>query len=469
MRTTAAVRTPEATTHRVAIVTPDKSVLPEVQQFFASKFQTNFLAAASEILPLLSEVPLDAIILDIDALGESADDGIEALQELRGINEDFVLIALTRSRSRSIRLKAGQIADEFFVAPVDFQELQIVLERALEKRDTEVENRRLREQIVSKYSLGEIIGGSEPMRRVYDAITRLAESPTTVVIRGESGTGKELVARALVQLSNRSEKPFISVNCAALPENLIEAELFGHEKGAFTGAHAQRAGHIELAHGGTLFLDEIATLDLALQSKLLRVLEERSVQRLGGKTPKKVDFRLLTATNDDLEELVRAGRFREDLYYRIHVVPIFLPPLRERQGDIPLLVDHFLRIYCAANKLPLKKMDSEVIEVLEDYSWPGNVRELENLVQRMVLMGEGSTIVMKNLPQQLLYTSTAKQESLLIPEEGLDFDEEMQKIQVAYLQAALRRTEGKKSAAASLLRMDSQKMKYLCRKYGIQV
>jgi transcriptional regulator with PAS, ATPase and Fis domain len=306
------------------------------------------------------------------------------------------------------------------------------------------------------------------MRRVYDAITRIAESPSTVMIRGESGTGKELVARALVQLSTRSEKPFISVNCAALPENLIEAELFGHEKGAFTGAHAARAGHIELAHGGTLFLDEIGALDLALQSKLLRVLEDRTVQRLGGKSPKKVDFRLLTATNDNVEEMVQAGRFREDLYYRIHVVPIHLPPLREREGDVPLLVEHFLRIYCAANRLALKRVEPDVMEVLDGYSWPGNVRELENVVQRLVLMVEGDTITVKHMPQQLLMLSTAKQEALLIPEEGLDFDEEMRRIEIAYLQAAMRRAGGKKSTAAEILRIDPRRMTYLCSKHRLE-
>jgi DNA-binding NtrC family response regulator len=467
MRSTAAQRAPEGRVHRVAIVTPDEGVLPQVEQFLAQRFHVNFLNSATELLQLLAEIPLDAILLDIDTVGSKVDDGIAALEELRGIQQDFILVALTRSNSRSVRLKAGKVADEFFVAPVDFQELEIVLERALEKRDMEIENRRLRDQIVSKYSLGDLIGGSEPMRRIYDAITRLAESPTTVIIRGESGTGKELVARALVQFSGRSDKPFISVNCAALPENLIEAELFGHEKGAFTGAHAARAGHIELAHGGTLFLDEIGSLDLALQSKLLRVLEERTVQRLGGKTPKKVDFRLVTATNENLEEMVRGARFREDLYYRIHVVPVFMPPLRERVGDIALLVDHFLRIYCAANKLPLKNVEPEVMEILEDYSWPGNVRELENVVQRLVLMAEGGTVRVVHLPQQLLVSSTAKQEALLIPQEGLDFDEEMQRIEVAYLEAALRRADGKKNAAAELLRMDPRRMTYLCSKYKL--
>jgi transcriptional regulator with PAS, ATPase and Fis domain len=229
-----------------------------------------------------------------------------------------------------------------------------------------------------------------------------------------------------------------------------------------------RPGHIEEAHGGTLFLDEIGTLGLPLQSKLLRVLEDRAVQRVGGKTSRKIDFRLITATNEPLEDLVHAGRFREDLYYRIQVVPIFVPPLRERHRDIPLLVDHFMRLYCAANRLPLKRFEPEALEVLEEHPWPGNVRELENLVQRLVLMVGDQVIAVKHLPQQILYTSTAQQESLLIPDEGIDFDKEMERIEAAYVQAALRRTDGKKTAAAALLRINAQKIKYLCRKHRIQ-
>src|SRR5574341_227435 len=234
-------------------------------------------------------LPLDAIILDVDVLAGSPTQGLEVLHELRGMSEDFVLIALTRSHSHSLRRKATEAgADDFFVAPVDFDELRLVLERALDQRRIQIENRRLREQIAQKYSFCELIGGSEPMRRVYDAITRVADSTTTILIRGESGSGKELVARAIVMTGPRSEQPFISLNCGAIPESLIEAELFGHEKGSFTGADASRPGHIEAAHGGTLFLDEIGSLPLPLQSKLLRVLEDRAVQRIGGRSAKKV-------------------------------------------------------------------------------------------------------------------------------------------------------------------------------------
>jgi DNA-binding NtrC family response regulator len=453
---------------RIAIVTTDESVLPDVEQFLAPAFDTRFLQSKGEILPLLHQVPLDALIVDIDTAGEDTEDGLAVLRDLRCINHDFVLVALTRTRSRQVRLKAGEVgADEFFVAPVDFQELRIVLERALERRSMEIENRRLREQLSQKYSFCELIGGSEPMRRVYDAVRRVAQTNTTVMIRGESGTGKELVARAIVRNSPRADKPFISVNCGAIPETLIEAELFGHEKGAFTGAVASRHGHIEAAHGGTLFLDEIGTLPLALQSKLLRVLEDRAVQRIGAKAAKKIDFRLITATNDDLEDGVRKGLFREDLYYRIHVIPIFLPPLRQRPGDIALLVDHFLRLYCAGNNVPLKRLEPEVLEVLEENPWRGNVRELENLIQRLVLMVERPVITVKDLPGSILYESTARHEELLIPEEGIDFVKEMERIEAAYLETALRRVRGRKVAAAQLLRIDPRKMGYLCRKYRI--
>jgi two-component system response regulator PilR (NtrC family) len=341
------------------------------------------------------------------------------------------------------------------------------LGRALEKRWAEIEHRNRLNEKAEQLSFAGLTGTSEAMQRVYEAISRVAESSSTVMIRGESGTGKELVARAIVSLGPRAEKPFVSINCAALPENLIESELFGHERGAFTDAKTARAGHIELAHTGTLFLDEIATLGLALQSKLLRVLEDRAVTRIGGQTPKKIAFRLITATNEDLEEMVHTGRFREDLYYRINVVPITLPPLRERAGDVPILLDHFLRIYCTQNGIPLKRLDPEVMHVLEEDPWPGNVRELENLVQRLVLMVDGATIKVQHLPQRMLYNSATSKESLLIPEEGVNFDQEMSRIEVAYVEAALRRTGGSKMAAARLLQIDKQKMHYLCRKYRI--
>jgi DNA-binding NtrC family response regulator len=457
-----------ASRYRTVIVTADELVGPEAETYLAPDYDLQMLRTWDELLVSAKKQLPDAILLDIDAVGANSEEGITALAELRSLAPDLVLVALTRSDSRRLRHKAIEATvDQYFVAPINFEEVGVVLGRALEKRAVEIDYQRRQEEEAERESFGELIGASEAMRRVYDAISRVADSNSTVLIRGESGTGKELVARAIVTMGPRVEKPFISINCAALPENLIETELFGHEKGAFTDAKEARQGHIELAHTGTLFLDEIATLGLALQSKLLRVLEDRAVTRIGGKTARKIDFRLIAATNEDLEALVEAGRFREDLYYRINVVPIALPALRERQGDLPLLVGHFLRIYCKANAKPLKQVETEVLEVMEDYDWPGNVRELENVIQRLVLMNDSAVISVQNLPQQMLVASSASQEAILIPEEGVNFDTEMERIELAYLTAALNRTGGKKSAAAALLGIDSQRMKYLCRKRNL--
>ncbi len=466
MNPAATARAPEV--HRLAIVTGD-SALAKIEPFLSPMFEVRLLPKWAALEPLLSETPpLDAVLFDLDAEGIPQGQALALIAKLRRQNQDLTLLALTRAKDAQLKLLAEQAnLDELFVTPVEFRRIRMVLQRTVERHALEVEMRRLGEQISSRYSFGELIGGSESMRRVYEAIVRVAKSDTTVIIRGESGTGKELVARSIVSAGPRREQPFISLNCAALPEALIEAELFGHEKGAFTGAYAARPGQIELADNGTLFLDEIATLGIDLQTKLLRALEEHMVTRLGGRTSKHVDFRLLTATNENLEEAVRTGRFREDLYYRINVVPIFVPPLRDRRGDIPLLADHFLRLYSAANRIPTKRLDAEALEIIEEYHWPGNVRELENMMQRLVLMSEGQLITAKDLPDQLIYTSTARQEALLIPDGGIDFAEEMARIEAAYLEAALRRAGGKKITAAALLKLKPQQMKYLCRKYGI--
>jgi len=456
--------------HQIAIITAETDTFPEMRQSLAPRFAAVLVQTDKQIQAAVDDARTRAVLLDLDSIGDEVSDALRLIEDLRRVREDLVMVAVTRSNSRSIPLKASQSgADEFFLAPLDFQELQIVLWRAIEKRSLQLEGQRLVEQAESKSAFCGLIGGSESMLRVYQAIQAVSDSNTSVIVRGESGTGKELIARAIVQTSSRRDKPYVCLNCSAIPESLIESELFGHEKGAFTGADSARPGLIESAHGGTLFLDEITTLDHSLQSKLLRVLQERVVQRVGGRTAKKIDFRLIAATNDNLEELVKQGRFREDLYYRINVVPIFVPPLRERKGDIPLLIDHFLRLYSTANNRPLKQLDPDTLEIMEDYSWPGNVRELENIVQRLVVMSNGARIQATHLPQQLLFSSAASQEAILIPEEGVNFDAEMERIELAYLTAALNRTKGRKSAAAALLHIDPQRMKYLCRKRKLAI
>ncbi len=453
---------------RVALFTAEQAVAPAAQDSLSAGFNLTLLESPEQ-LPGAMARHLSALILDLDTVAETPRERLAVVQQIRESGPEVLLVVLTRSTSRKLRAAitaAG--ADEFFAAPVDFQEVRIVLQRALRKRRIEAEERRAREEILRKSSFCDLIGASQPMRRVYGAIGRVAESNSTVLLLGESGTGKELAARAMVAMSPRRDRPFISVNCAAIPETLVETELFGHEKGAFTGADVARAGHIELAHTGTLFLDEIATLSLALQSKFLRVLEDRAVTRVGSKAGRKIDFRLLCASNEDLKGLVHSGRFREDLFYRINVVPIVLPPLRERFGDIPLLVEHFLRMYCDVNRLPLKRVDPEALSMLEAYSWPGNVRELENLLQRMVLMVDGPLITARDLPEPILEASAAGHEALLIPADGINFDEEITRIKSAYLSAALKRAGGRKAAAARLLHIPPQKMKYLCRKFRLK-
>jgi DNA-binding NtrC family response regulator len=448
----------------VLVVTADRDLRSGFEEILAAaSLQAVHAPSAAEAL-VAPGTAIDGLLID---LGESAngDDLLERLRDLRRVYPQAVIAAASTSPAPDMH--SGTDFDEYFVLPGQFPSIGWVLSHAIESRIAEIEARAQLAATSNSDWFSEMLGRSEGMRRVYEAIRRVAQSTSSVVIRGESGTGKELVARAIVALGPRRTKPFISLNCAALPEALIEAELFGHEKGAFTGAHAARPGHIELAHAGTLFLDEIATLSPHLQTKLLRVLQSRTVQRLGGGASKQIDFRLLTATHENLEQMVRAGRFREDLFYRIHVVPIVLPALREREGDIAMLADHFLRHYCAEHGVPPKRIELDALEVLEDYGWPGNVRELENLMQRLVIMVEEPTITAEHLPQQVLYGSTTHREALLIPDEGIDFDQEMERIEAAYVEAALRRASGKKVAAAALLRINPQKMKYLCRKHGI--
>src|SRR5271170_5227504 len=462
------VPVPHITLPTICVVTEDieflDELIPEVVPWFQVVVRENYV----DLSRWTREARVVAVLLDIDTDGLEEYGGLPVLNELRRVNQNLVLISLSRSRRRSVEIQALDAgADVHFRRPVDIAELRLALIERLRWRAEDAAREQMRRQALENSRFQDLVGASEPMRLIYDAIQQVAGSSVNVLIRGESGTGKELAARAIVALSRRANKPYIRLNCAALPENLIESELFGSERGAFTGATEARPGQIELAHGGTLFLDEIATLTLPLQTKLLRVLEDHQVQRLGGRTLRKIDFRLICATNEPLEEMARTGRFREDLYYRIHVVPIHLPPLRERAGDIPLLCEYFLQMHCVANGLPLKGLAGDALSVFEEHSWPGNVRELENLIQRLVITVRGEEVRAQNLPPRLVATSIAAQEAVMLPQEGTDFDAEIQRVEKMLLTAALRRTEGSKAAAARLLRLDGQRIKYLCRKYSL--
>src|SRR5580698_1706518 len=452
----------------VCLITADEEFLSGIEPELAPWYQVAHRNHYGDVAIWVREQRARVVMVDIDTQGEDAHAGVRVLHELRILERGLVLISLSRSRARAVEKQATEAgSDAHFHSPIDPSELRLVLKTTLEERIEEMERARIQQQVLERSKFHDLVGASEVMRRVYDAISQVADSRINVIVRGESGTGKELVARAVVALSSRRNKPFISLNCAALPENLIESELFGHERGAFTGASDTKPGQIELADTGTLFLDEIATLTLPLQTKLLRVLEDRQVQRLGGRQSRKIDFRLICATNEPLEEMARNGKFREDLYYRIHVVPIQLPPLHERTGDIALLADYFLRIHLTANGLAQKRLTPDALAALEEHAWPGNVRELENLIQRLVIMVQGPTIDLKHLPQQLLAQSVTAHEAILMPPEGVRFDDEIRDLEVALLEAALRRSDGSKAAAARLLHLDSQRMKYLCRKYSL--
>jgi DNA-binding NtrC family response regulator len=452
----------------VCIVAADDEFRDVVTLELMPWFHVIFRGNYDDLARWTREERVSAVLIDIDTQGEEPYGGLEVLNELRQLNDDFVLISVSRARARSVEQKALSAgADAHFRSPVDVAELRMILVDALRSRSEDAERRHMRQKVHELSRFQDFIGASEPMRLVYDAIQQVAHSNINVLIRGESGTGKELAARAIVALSRRADKPFIRLNCAALPENLMESELFGSERGAFTGATESRPGHIEMADGGTLFLDEIATLTLPLQTKLLRVLEDHQVQRLGGRSPRKIDFRLISATNEQLEEMARTGKFREDLYYRIHVIPIHLPPLRERPEDISLLCEHFLQVHCVANGIAIKRLTSDALSVLEEHTWPGNVRELENLIQRLVVTTRRDEIDARDLPPRVLAQSVAAQEAILLPAEGADFDDEIRQLEIALLNTALSRTGGSKTAAARLLRIDGQRMKYLCRKYSL--
>ncbi len=453
----------------IAIVDDDGAL--RLQLAAALKTQYNLFEGDSYqgAYRLLQEFDLDVLLLDLKLLDGTVREGLMLLRDLDQSDIDTLAIVLSDDPKKTTALRVMDAgAYDYFVKPVDPDVLRTIIERAVEKLRIDRENRILREELKRKDALGDLLGSTEAMRGLFESIRRVARSSSTVVIRGESGTGKELVARAIHDLSQRRDRAFVSVNCAALPETLMEAELFGYEKGAFTGATATKEGRVELAHRGTLFLDEIGILTPAVQSKLLRVLEEHTLMRLGGTRAVKVDFRLLTATNEDLEELVRQRRFREDLYYRIHVVPLLVPPLRERVDDIPLLVDYFVRVYCAVNHLLPKRVDDEVLEALKRYPWPGNVRELENVVQRMVLMSDGELITGKYLPRDLTQTvGRGARSGFRLPPSGFHLEEEVAAFERRCLEAALAEANGVKAQAAQRLGVNRDKMKYLCRKYGL--
>ena len=395
------------------------------------------------------ENDFDLVITDLKMPGMSGIDVLEQVKKTSPGTEVILMTAYATAQTAVEAMRKG--AYDYLIKPFDMIELKLKVKQILEKRKLARENVELKAQLKDKFSLDNIIGQSEAMQKVYQMVQKVAPRDATVLIRGESGTGKELIAQAIHQLSTRANRPFIDINCAALPETLLESELFGHEKGAFTGAEKQKKGRFELADGGTIFLDEIGEISSATQVKLLRVLQNKTIMRVGGEINIPVNVRIIAATNSDLEAMMKEGTFREDLYYRLNVFPIYLPPLRERKEDIPDLITHFLK----KNHQPDDKIDPKVITALMNYHWPGNVRELENIIERMIILAGDDPITPDFLPPQIQgFSPTSTSVSLDIPEEGISIDQ----VEWQLIQNALKKAGGNKSKAAKLLGITRRKL-----------
>jgi DNA-binding NtrC family response regulator len=411
-------------------------------------------ASGAQALELFQAGIFDAVITD---LRMPRMDGLTLMRKLRTTAPSIPVVVVTAYGSVQTAVEAmKEGASDYVTKPFSTDEILATISRLVDLRRLEDENRSLKEELGARYGFSGIIGRSTPMLAVFDQIRIAASSMATVLIEGESGTGKELVARALHFESRRSEGPFVAVSCAALAENLLESELFGHERGAFTGAVAARTGRAEQAQGGTLFLDDADDIPLAAQVKLLRLLQERTIERVGSNRSRRVDVRVVVATKVDLRQAVADGAFREDLYYRVSVLPIRLPALRERRGDIPLLAAHFLQHFAKRDGLEPLKVDPEAMVQLEGYRWPGNVRELENVMERLSLTCTGPLCSCDSLPRELKAGSTehtgfdAMAEP---PPEGFAMLDELNRIESHYISWALHRTRGNKSQAARLLQL----------------
>jgi two-component system, NtrC family, response regulator PilR len=396
--------------------------------------------------------------------------GIELLRAVREQAAETMVIMMTAFATINSAREAFKLgADDFIQKPFDVDEFKLVVRKALEKLDLRQENALLKRELQKRGQLGDIIGRSPQMQAVYQMIETVAANASTVLISGESGTGKELVARAVHHLSARADKAFVSVNCGAFTETLLESELFGYVKGAFTGAQNNRKGLFEAADGGTIFLNEIGEMSLQMQVKLLRVLQERRIRRVGGTEEIPVDTRIVAATHRDLEKMVKQGDFREDLYYRVSVIPLELPPLRERRADIRDLVEHFLRKFAAQGGHAPKRCSEEVMRYLEEYDWPGNVRELENTIERAVALEAGEEIQPSRLPERILKYSPQKADGgLYFPEQGIDLERYLRELEKSYLLEALRRTGGNQTRAATLLHMTVRSLRHCLDKYEIR-
>jgi len=431
---------------------------PDLRQLIAECLEADGFAVAqalggADALERLREYAYDGLIVDLrlpDADGMDILD--EALTRFPTIRA--VVITGFGGVSEAVRaIKRGAV--DFLIKPFQLAQLSRVLRAAVEQRLLRQENAELRAQLQSRFRFDNIIGCSAAMRSVFSTLELVSPMHSTILIEGETGTGKELIARTIHHNSPRHDQHFVAFNAAAIPEGLVEAELFGHVKGAFTGAIQTRTGRFELAHRGTLFIDEVSSISLPLQAKLLRALQERQIERLGDSRPVKFDIRIIAATNVDLRRMVKDGSFREDLYYRLNVIPVRLPPLRDRKDDLPLLSQHFVRRSCEANGLPAKTLTQETLRALMNYSWPGNIRQLENAVEHAVAMsGTGTELGVPQLPDEIRRPlESHAMPSMTIPDEGINFVSVISQLERDLIVRCLEKTGGNKRQAARLLQL----------------
>lgn len=453
------------------LVVDDEQSLREVLSIMLKRtgYAVTSVADGEEAIELLNKDIFDLVITDLrmPKIG-----GMEVLKAAKSASPETVVLIITAFASADSAVEAmKQGAYDYLTKPFQVDEVQLIIRNALEKRRLTTENILLKREMASQSSFSQLVGQSDAMQKVFDVVRKVADSKSNVLICGESGTGKELVARAIHYNSSRNALPFVAVNCSAVPETLLESELFGHMKGSFTGAISNKAGLFEVANGGTVFLDEIGDTTPTIQVKLLRVIQEREFRRVGGTQDVKVDVRIVAATNKDLEKAVADGSFREDLYYRLDVIPIRLPPLRMRSGDIPLLVNHFLERFSRESGKPLPVLSSEAMCVLLGHEWRGNVRELENLIERVVAFSVGGTVTDTDV-QGWLHRSVSAQPQQGVPleltDDGVDLEGLVNGIEKDLLLKALERSKWVKKKAARLLRLNTRSFRYRLEKYAIK-
>jgi two-component system response regulator PilR (NtrC family) len=456
------------TKQKILVVDDEKSMCDFLEIMLQKEgYEVISTTSGEKALVLLDNNLYSMVLTDVKMPGT---DGFEVLRKTKEVSPDTVVIMITAYGSPEgavTAIKEG--AYDYITKPFRVEEVKLTIKKSLERSNLIRENVRLRQAVEERYKFWNLIGKSPKMQRVYELVEKVSQTKANVLITGESGTGKELVAKAVHYNSARKDRPFVTLNCGAIPENLLESELFGHMKGSFTGAIANKRGLLEMAESGTLFMDEIGELPLPLQVKLLRVIQEREFKRVGGTEDIKVDVRVISASNQDLQQRVAQGGFREDLFYRLNVIQIKLPPLRERKEDIPLLMNHFVRKYSADTGKKIEGVSPEAFELLLGYDFPGNVRELENIIERSITLETSPTISERHIRSYLNERMISKSmpPSLEIPEEGMDLNKVVEDLEKAFILKALEHTGGIKKKAAEILGMNFRAMRYKLAKYEL--